>query len=66
MVPTTRANLLEVEVAIESVIFLSYTLLSIIVLVIFYRHKNYLDSRVNRMLVVTFGLFLMLCAMTHL
>ncbi|CAM9403583.1 unnamed protein product [Ectocarpus sp. 6 AP-2014] len=61
---TTSANLL--EVSIETVIFSSYTLLSTIVLVIYYRHKDYLDSRVNRILAVTFGLFLMLCAMTHL
>ncbi|CAN0324633.1 unnamed protein product, partial [Ectocarpus sp. 12 AP-2014] len=61
---TTSANLL--EVSIESVIFSSYTLLSTIVLVIYYRHKDYLDSLVNRIFAVTFGLFLMLCAMTHL
>lgn len=54
------------ETAVEAVIFGSYVVISYVVLVIYFRHKDYLDSYVNRLLAVTFGFFLMLCAMTHL
>lgn len=55
-----------VETSIEVVIFGSYLVISCVVLYIYYRHKDYLDSLVNRLLAVTFGCFLMLCAFTHL
>lgn len=54
------------ERSIEGIIFVSYTVISAIVLLIYWRHKDYLDSVVNRILALTFGFFLMLCAMTHL
>lgn len=54
------------ESAIEAVIFGSYTIISCVVLYIYYKHKGYLDSYVDRLLAVTFGFFLMLCAITHL
>lgn len=55
-----------VETSIEVVIFGSYVVISCVVLFIYYRHKDYLDSLVNRLLALTFGFFLMLCAFTHL
>eukprot|EP00752_Nemacystus_decipiens_P013411 g11874.t2 len=55
-----------VETSIEAVIFGSYVVISYVVLYIYYRHKDILDSFVNRLLAVTFGFFLMLCAITHL
>lgn len=54
------------ETSIEAVIFGSYVVISYVVLYIYYRHKDYLDSYVNRLLAVTFGFFLMLCAITHM
>ena len=53
------------ETFIEAVIFGSYVVISYVVLYIYYRHKAYLDSFVNRLLAVNFGFFLMLCAITH-
>eukprot|EP00903_Cladosiphon_okamuranus_P010013 g9496.t1 len=54
------------ETTVEAVIFGSYVVISFVVLFIYLRHKAYLDSFVNRLLAVTFGFFLMLCAITHI
>lgn len=54
------------ESSIEAIIFGSYVVISCVVLYIYYRHKDYLDSYVNRLLALTFGFFLMLCAITHM
>lgn len=51
---------------IEYVIFFSYTVISVIVFYVYLRHMDGVDTRTNRLLVITFGLFLMLCAITHL
>lgn len=50
----------------QCVIFLSYFVISSIVAYVFIRHRSYIDTWVNRFLLVTAGLFLMLCALTHL
>lgn len=52
--------------AIECVIFVSYVIVSSLVLFVYARHFKYVDTNTNRVLVVTAGLFLMLCAFTHL
>jgi len=52
--------------AVEIVIFLSYFVISCIVGYVYARHRHYVDTCVNRLLLVTAGLFLMLCAFTHL
>lgn len=52
--------------ATQVVIFLSYFVISIIVGYVYVRHRQYIDTCVNRLLLVTAGLFLMLCAITHL
>ncbi|AAK14530.1 unnamed protein product [Ectocarpus sp. 4 AP-2014] len=52
--------------AIEIVIFLSYFVISCVVGYVYVRHRHYVDTCVNRLLLVTAGLFLMLCAFTHL
>lgn len=50
----------------QCVIFVSYFVISSIVAYVFIRHKSYIDTWANRLLLVTAGLFLMLCALTHL
>lgn len=50
----------------QCVIFLSYFVISSIVAYVFIRHRSFIDTWVNRFLLVTAGLFLMLCALTHL
>ncbi|CAN0064221.1 unnamed protein product [Pylaiella littoralis] len=50
----------------EYAIFTSYSVISLLVLYMYVRHAKHIDTRVNRMLVVTAGFFLMLCACTHL
>ncbi len=50
----------------QCVIFLSYFIISSIIACLFVRHRSYIDTWANRFLVVTAGLFLMLCALTHL
>lgn len=50
----------------QCVIFGSYFVISCIVAYVFLRHRYYIDTWVNRLLLVTAGLFLMLCALTHL
>ena len=50
----------------QCVIFGSYFVISCIVAYVFLRHRSYIDTLVNRLLLVTAGLFLMLCALTHL
>lgn len=52
--------------AIQCVIFVSYFVISCIVGYVYIRHKKYIDTCANRLLLVTAGLFLMLCAPTHL
>lgn len=52
--------------AIQCVIFVSYFVISCIVGYVYIRHKKYIDTCANRLLLVTAGLFLMLCALTHL
>lgn len=52
--------------AVEIVIFLSYFVISCIVGYVYARHRHYVDTCVNRLLLVTAGLFLILCAFTHL
>lgn len=54
------------HVVIEYVIFFSYTAISGIVFYIYFRHVDRVDTYTNRLLATTFGLFLMLCALTHL
>ncbi|CAM9107428.1 unnamed protein product [Ectocarpus sp. 12 AP-2014] len=51
---------------IEVVIFLSYFVISCLVGYVYVRHRRYIDTCVNLLLLVTAGLFLMLCALTHL
>jgi signal transduction histidine kinase len=46
--------------------FLSYSVISCIVLFVYYRHARLVDTICNRLLVITAGMFLMLCACTHL
>lgn len=58
-----KQSLLEVT---QCVIFVSYFVISSIVAYVFIRHRSFIDTWVNRFLLVTAGLFLMLCAMTHL
>lgn len=53
-------------IAIELIIFFSYLIISVVVLFVYVRHKSSIDSFVNRLLVITAGLFLMLCAITHI
>ena len=55
-----------VSVFVEYVIFFSYTVISVIVFYVYSRHVDRVDTYSNRLLVTTFGLFLMLCALTHL
>ena len=50
----------------QCVIFGSYFVISCIVAYVFLRHRSCIDTLVNRLLLVTAGLFLMLCALTHL
>ena len=50
----------------QCVIFGSYFVISCIVAYVFVRHRKYVDTCTNRLLLVTAGLFLMLCALTHL
>ncbi|CAN0247104.1 unnamed protein product [Ectocarpus sp. 6 AP-2014] len=52
--------------AVEVVTFLSYFVISCIVGYVYARHRHYLDTCVNRLLLATAGLFLMLCAFTHI
>ena len=52
--------------ATQCVIFGSYFVISCIVAYVFVRHRKYVDTLTNRLLLVTAGLFLMLCALTHL
>lgn len=52
--------------ATQCVIFGSYFVISCIVAYVFVRHRKYVDTCTNRLLLVTAGLFLMLCALTHL
>lgn len=52
--------------AIECVIFVSYLIVSSLVFFVYARHFKYVDTNTNRVLVITAGLFLMLCAFTHL
>lgn len=52
--------------ATQCVIFVSYFVISCIVAYVFVRHRKYVDTCTNRLLLVTVGLFLMLCALTHL
>lgn len=54
------------EIAIECLTFCSYLVISILVLVMYLRHAKYIDTFINRILIITCGLFLMLCAFTHL
>lgn len=49
----------------EYTIFLSYTVISCIVFLVYMRHSKCVDTIINRVLVLTMGLFLMLCAFTH-
>ncbi len=52
--------------AAEYIIFFSYCIIASIVAYIFVRHRSHIDSWINRLLMLTIGLFLMLCACTHL
>ena len=52
--------------ATQVVIFLSYFIISSIIGYVYIRHRQYIDTCVNRLLLLTAGLFLMLCAITHL
>lgn len=54
------------HVATEYVIFASYCVISSIVFLVYVRHMKRIDTYTNRLLVITVGLFLMLCAFTHL
>lgn len=54
------------RVFVEYVIFFSYAVISGIVFYVYSRHADRVDTYTNRLLVTTFGLFLMLCALTHL
>lgn len=53
-------------VVTQIIIFLSYVVISSILAYLYIRHRRYIDTCVNRLLLVTAGLFLMLCAVTHL
>ncbi len=57
---------MSLNIFIEYVIFFSYTVISGIVFYVYSRHMDRVDTYTNRLLVTTFGLFLMLCALTHL
>ena len=50
----------------QFVIFVSYFVISCIVGYVYVRHRHYIDTCSNRLLLVTAGLFLILCAITHL
>jgi len=52
---------------IQFMIFLSYSCISLIVFNIFFKsRKHYRNKFQPNFLIVTYGLFLMLCAITHL
>ena len=52
---------------IQFLIFLSYSCISIIVFDIFFKSRKYYHNKFQpNFLVITYGLFLMLCAITHL
>lgn len=54
------------EICTEYVIFFAYSVISCIVLFVYFRHARLVDTVCNRVLVITAGMFLMLCACTHL
>ena len=54
------------EVIVEWVIFLSYLVISLLVLDIFIRHRNYFNTNENKVFMVSMGLFLMFCGFTHI
>lgn len=57
---------MSLHIFIEYVIFFSYTVISAIAFYIYSRHADRVDTCTNRILATTCGLFLMLCAITHL
>lgn len=57
---------MKLGIFVEYVIFFSYTIISAILFYIYLRHVDRVDTRTNRLLMITSGLFLMLCALTHL
>ncbi|CAM9094743.1 unnamed protein product [Ectocarpus sp. 12 AP-2014] len=52
--------------ATQIVIFVSYFVISCVLFYVYLSQKSCIDTCVNRVLLVTAGLFVMLCALTHL